>query len=389
MIRQINEFNEKLVRHGLVLPDKARLYAIDDVLVASHEDEYLDFFRAVLGKLNIMGLIFAPPAPPWDTFFKEIMTEDIDRIYPEDCETKTLLHDIPVTSGLDVDEVVAALRERKGVIIRGHGIVTHGAVTLEQAFIWFSSIMHSIYVKYFVDFDRRDTGDISDEEQVAELDKIIALMDIYKPFDYSDRVLMKGPQTGEDVYKSMCECGRMTVDSRLVDSTFGNVSYTTGGIMHISQTMAPLDELESCIDPVPLDNSATVGITSSTELPGHIGIYDSTKHAAILHGHPKFSVIMSMLCDEKDCEKTDCYRECDSKRFVRDIPIVVGEMGAGGLNKTVPPAIVNRRGVIVYGHGVFTTSEDDFNVAFQNLLQIELDCRAEYIKRQRAQLNAK
>jgi len=389
MMRQINEFNKKLVRHGLVSPDNARLYAIDDVLVASHEDEYLDFFRAVLGKLNIMGLIFAPPAPPWDTFFKEIITEDIDRIYPQDCETRTLLHDVPVTPGLDVDEVVAGLRERKGVIIRGHGLVTHGAVTLEQAFIWFSTIMHSIFVKYFIDFDRRAVGDISDEQYGTGLEKIIALMDIYKPFDYTDRDLMKGPLTGEDIYKAMCECGRMTVDSRLVDSTFGNISYTTGGIIHISQTMASLDELESCIDQVPLDNSATVGITSSTELPGHLGIYNSTKHAAILHGHPKFSLIMSMLCDEKDCKKTDCYRECDCERFIRDIPIVVGEMGAGGLNRTVPPAIVDRRGVIVYGHGVFTTAEKDFNLAFQNLFQIECDCRAEYIKRLRARLNAK
>jgi hypothetical protein len=39
------------------------------------------------------------------------------------------------------------------------------------------------------------------------------------------------------------------------------------------------------------------------------------------------------------------------------------------------------RGVIVWGHGLFTASLDDFNAAFQNLLSIERMCQEEYFRR--------
>jgi len=53
------------------------------------------------------------------------------------------------------------------------------------------------------------------------------------------------------------------------------------------------------------------------------------------------------------------------------------------LCNTLPPAMKEKRGVIVYGHGLFTVARDDFNEAFADLLNIERLCMETYFKRVR------
>jgi ribulose-5-phosphate 4-epimerase/fuculose-1-phosphate aldolase len=100
----------------------------------------------------------------------------------------------------------------------------------------------------------------------------------------------------------------------------------------------------------------------------------------ILHGHPKFSVVMSMLCDEAGCPVSDCWRECPRVRFLGDAPVVAGEIGAGGLAKRVPPVITGPRRAVVYGHGVFTIG-NDFGEAFRAMVAVENWCRSEFLRR--------
>ncbi|MCK5685154.1 class II aldolase/adducin family protein, partial [bacterium] len=167
----------------------------------------------------------------------------------------------------------------------------------------------------------------------------------------------------------------------LVDSYFGNISYLFEDIIYISQTGSSLDELAGCIDPCPLDGSSCAGITASSELVAHHEIYLRTSNRAILHGHPKFSVILSMDCDRVDCPNSgQCHIKCSEQRYINDIPIVPGEVGTGttGLCHTLPPAMKRNRGVIVWGHGLFTVAEDDYKLAFKHLLDIENMCREEY-----------
>jgi ribulose-5-phosphate 4-epimerase/fuculose-1-phosphate aldolase len=185
--------------------------------------------------------------------------------------------------------------------------------------------------------------------------------------------------------RAMDQAGKMVVGYKLVDSFFGNISYLYGDTLYISQTSSSLDELVGHIDPCPLDNSTSAGITASSELPAHRDILQKTGHLAVLHGHPKFSVIMSMDCDRRgNCDREgECFRRCPEERDVRGYPVVPGEVGTGpfGLCRTVPPAIEEDRGVIVYGHGVFTTGARDFNQALQGLLDVERNCREEYLRR--------
>jgi ribulose-5-phosphate 4-epimerase/fuculose-1-phosphate aldolase len=172
------------------------------------------------------------------------------------------------------------------------------------------------------------------------------------------------------------------VQRGLVDSFFGNISYSNGDLLYISQTASSLDELAGCIDPVPFENSSTVGITASSELVAHRTIFETTGCRAILHGHPRFAVVMSMLCDEKaSCPITDCWRDCPKVRLLGGTPVVAGEIGAGGIAKNVPPVIGGPGRAIVYGHGVFAIGRNDFREAFQALVDVENWCRTEYFRR--------
>ncbi|MBN1531727.1 MAG: class II aldolase/adducin family protein, partial [Spirochaetes bacterium] len=166
----------------------------------------------------------------------------------------------------------------------------------------------------------------------------------------------------------------------MVDSFFGNISCRMGSGILISQTGSSLDELAGLIDLCHLDNSSTAGITASSELSAHRGIYAGTDRGTILHGHPKFSVILSMLCGDESCgNRGRCHILCDKKRFVGDVPVVPGEVGTGptGLCNTLPPALTGR-GAIVWGHGLFTTGAVDFTDAFRHLVDIERMCFGEY-----------
>lgn len=180
------------------------------------------------------------------------------------------------------------------------------------------------------------------------------------------------------IYEEISRVGRYTVEMGLVDSFFGNISAFDGSTIYISQTASSLDELEGHIVPVPVDGSSTAGISASSELPAHKAIYLSTDYRTVLHGHPKFSVILSMYCTEEGCDIEDCTRGCDRKRQVCGYPIVVGETGAGGLKRTVPPAIKAAGACIVYGHGVFSAGRSDLREAFVRMVEIENRCREEY-----------
>ena len=166
-----------------------------------------------------------------------------------------------------------------------------------------------------------------------------------------------------------------------MDSFFGNISCRTKELIYISQTAASLDALGGCIDPVPFDNSSTVGITASSELAAHRRVYETGDAKVILHGHPKFAVIMSMLCEEKGCVVKDCWRDCPHVRFLGGTPVVAGEIGAGGLAKRMPPVIAGPGRAIVYGHGVFTTGRQGFAEAFRAMVEVENWCRQEYRRR--------
>lgn len=378
----INKYSNKLFKQGLTEKDASIFGALETEIIWNKKSNEINILNKIFDNLNINTLLFSTPAEPYKTIINYLTGENLNAIYPEDCETRTFLHDLPVTDNFESNSISKELKHRKSVIVKNKGIITYGTVSPEQAFVTYSSICFACFVKFFSDYIKyKKKGKINKKLEKTfnkVIDKITLPPETFPP-------LMKSPFNKEDeIYLAIIRAGKLVVEYKLVDSYFGNISYFLNNTIYISQTASSLDELEGCIDPCPIDNSSCAGITASSELSAHKQVYLETDNRAILHGHPKFSVILSLDCDKSNCKyKNECHIKCPEERFINDIPIVPGEVGTGkyGLCNTMPRAMKGRRGVIVYGHGLFTASKDDFNESFKNLLEIERECQKEYFER--------
>jgi ribulose-5-phosphate 4-epimerase/fuculose-1-phosphate aldolase len=378
---QIDKYVGKLLADRSAEPGCTAVAAQDDVLVTGGDSELALLAGQIISRLSCLALVAAKPSLPFADFLVRRAPPGERCIVPRDTETRTFLHDIPFIRRHDlgddtVERIARLLGSRKGVVVEGVGIIATGAVTVEQAYINFSSVFHATFVKYLEDL--LETGYLLPEEEKAAARFRTRWL---HPQSAEGLVFRTGPLTEPaDILAEMETVGRYTVERGLVDSFFGNISVRSGNVIYISQTAASLDELAGCIDPVPMDNSSTTGITASSELLAHRRIYESSDARVILHGHPKFAVVMSMLCEEQECPVTDCWKDCPRVRLLGDAPVVAGEIGAGGLARRVPPVISGPGKAVVYGHGVFTIGPD-FGSAFRAMVDVENWCREEYFRR--------
>lgn len=370
-------FAERLARAGLCPPGGALVGGWDDAVSFSRPDPLTPVLSEVMERLGVGSLMLVPPAEPYAAILEWLAAREAPAIRPRDCETRTFFHDIPVVPRPEAAAMAAALARRKGAYVPGHGILAHGALSPEQAFVTVSSVAFAAFVKFFADALARVRAGTVSAEARAVLQQVVAALPPAPP--ETPPSLAVGPfASRETALAAMAEAGRATVELGLVDSVFGNISYTLDGVLAISQTGAALDALEGAFDCCPLDGSSCAGLTASSELAAHAAVTRLDGRPALLHGHPRFAVIMSMDCDEAHCpERGACHVRCPRKRFLGDTPIVPGEVGAGphGLVHTMPPALVGRAGVIVLGHGVFTAGRRDFNEALAALCAIERRAR--------------
>ena len=380
MLDQIAKYTAKLTADHAADQERIAFAAQDDLLITAGNPELAHLAGATLSRLSALALVAACPALPFADFLVGRAGAGETAIIPRDTETRTFLHDIPFLRRDQLydppEQAARLLANRKGIIIEGIGIVATGMVTVEQAFINYSSVFHSTFVKYLEDLLADGFLLPGEREAVDHFRK-----EWLRPLHAEGLEFAAAGLSGHgEILAELETVGRYTVQRGLVDSFFGNISCRAGERIYISQTAASLDELGGCIDPVPMDNSSTTGITASSELLAHRRIYESSDARVILHGHPKFSVVMSMLCAEETCPVNDCWKDCPKVRLLGDTPVVAGEIGAGGLAKRVPPVIAGPGKAIVYGHGVFTIGED-FGEAFRAMVDVENWCREEYFRR--------
>jgi ribulose-5-phosphate 4-epimerase/fuculose-1-phosphate aldolase len=363
---------------------------LDVDLVWNRKAPEIKILTEVFAGLQINSLAFIRPAEPYRTIIGFLARHAGGLIEPRDCETRTFLHALPVARQFTSAAVINALKHSKSVILApgdptcsdGPAIVASGTVSPEQGFVVVSSVCFACFVKFFADFLEALRSGHAQAEYHQAFERVMSQLGA---MDAEAPALMKAPFMDEAaVFEAIDQAGRNTVTLQLVDSYFGNVSYRWKSTLYISQTGSSLDELKGCVDPVPLDGSTSAGLTASSELSAHMDVIARTGCQAILHGHPRFAVILSMDCAPQDkarCKFVDqCHLKCPQPRFAAGVPIVPGEVGTGpsGLCHTLPPAIEKHGSAIVYGHGLFTTGRRDFNEAFGAMLKIEKDCRAKY-----------
>ncbi len=396
----VKKYADKLIRAGLAGKSgwhRPLVGGLDDTLTWNRSSGSIRMLEHVFAGLNINSLVFLRPVEPYASLLQYLGQQALSSnglIEPKDCETRTFLHELAVLSTFNPDKITKILKKQRTVIIcpeKGSAdfgspaVIAHGSISPEQGFVTISSVCFAGFVKFFTDY-------------LKDLQKGTAKKDAHELFDrISENIpalpsdmpgLIPGPfKTEHQVYKAVIEAGLKTVEYDLVDSYFGNVSYCRDNILYISQTGSSLDELAGCIDPVPLDNSTSAGLTASSELSAHLKTMELTGNRALLHGHPKFCVILSMDCDPAQkaaCEFQDqCHIKCPEKRQINTTPIVPGEVGTGpyGLCNTLPFALLESNSVIVYGHGLFATGKDDFKEAFKTMLAVETQCRQLYFEK--------
>ncbi len=96
-----------------------------------------------------------PPLAPLCRLPDTKSHQDEHEIVPRDTETRTFLHDIPILRQSELATTqprhARLLGNRKGIVVEGIGIIANGALTVEQAYINWSSVFHSTYIKYLED----------------------------------------------------------------------------------------------------------------------------------------------------------------------------------------------------------------------------------------------
>ena len=402
MEQLVNKYADKLVQAGLGLnsgPSQPLIGGLDDTLVWNRKADETRLLENIFKGLNINSLVFLRPKEPYGSlirFLAENALKSNGLIQPKDCETRTFLHDLPVINEFCTDQIIQVLKKRKSVIIApgrtdshfsGPAIIASGTVGPEQGFVTISSVCFAGFIKFFTDYLEALQLGVATADAQDLFDSIIPYV---KPIQKKLPEFIPSPFPNEEtVYSAIIEAGRKTVEYGLVDSYFGNVSYFWNKTLYISQTGSSLDELGGCIDPVPLDGSSSAGLTASSELTAHLETISRTGCKAILHGHPKFSVILSMDCDPVEkaaCNfRKQCHIKCPQKRLVGSTPIVPGEVGTGpfGLCNTLPIALGQANSAIVYGHGLFTIGKNNFSDAFQTMLEVEDLCCNTYFEKVR------
>lgn len=326
-------------------------------------------------------LLFARPAEPYHTIVAYLAANASGAVFPDDSETRTFLVDLPVVDRFSADAMAGPLMNRKCLLIRNHGILALGKTGPAEAYVHFAAACFACFVKFFSDFLR----DAHDRQVTAEQQNAFhrVIKNLPPPPAFAGALAPAPIDTPEKARAAIIEAGKRIVSTGLVDASFGNISFRVDNTLHISKTGSFLDNLEDDIAACPLDDPQCTGQRPSSEYPAHLEIIRTAEAMGVLHGHPLFSVIMSMDC-RIDCDhRGNCHQTCPHARSVRGTPIVPGETGGGpfGLYTTVPEVIRKNKGAIVYGHGVFTATKTDFNDALARMVAIEQACREEYFER--------
>ncbi len=380
MTELFDMYINRFIRDGLAEPADVLMGSAQQGIQWSQDSPDIAILEPLFDRLNIKSLVWVRPSEPYRSIIDYLAANSDGKICPKDLETRLFLKDLPVASGLNTVELANLLKERKSVIIPETGIIAIGGESLKQGFVIASSVCFACFVHFFSTLmTAKKTGKITQ----ADWQQFEYIKDMISPPHLFDGELTRGPFCSEkDILHAMSEAGKQVVDLKLVDSFFGNVSYHANNMLYISQTGTFLDDLDGVIARCPIDSPDNAPGNASSELPAHLEIIRLTGSQAILHGHPRFSVILSMDCDVENCPyRGRCYQYCPYERHAcGDIPIVSGEVGGGeyGLCHTVPKAICGTPGVIVYGHGVFTCSDTDFNEALLKLIDIERRSCIEY-----------
>lgn len=175
------------------------------------------------------------------------------------------------------------------------------------------------------------------------------------------------------MWKGIAKFGEKLVERGLVESHFGNISVRKGRKMLITKSGFALDEItRKSVVEVDIDKPSSLDSIASSETVVHRTIYKSTSALAIIHAHPPFAVIESLLGHDKIIPP-----DSEGQYILHEIPVLRGSFGTKELADNTSVALKDHKGVIVFAHGTFTAGKT-LEEAYFVTAQIEHSCKLKY-----------
>ncbi|MDD5485331.1 MAG: aldolase [Methanocellales archaeon] len=171
----------------------------------------------------------------------------------------------------------------------------------------------------------------------------------------------------------MVKFGKKLAEDGLVRSHFGNISVRIDNKMLITKRGAMLDGL-SKNSVVEVDLEESKSRVASMEAKVHREIYRGTSALAVIHAHPVYAVVESLILSQDKIIPVDC----EGLYHLREIPIVEGKAGSKKLADNVSSVLRDYKGVIVRGHGTFTAGKS-LEEAYVLTSMIEHSCKVKYL----------
>ena len=176
------------------------------------------------------------------------------------------------------------------------------------------------------------------------------------------------------MWQDIAKFGKKLVDRSLVESQFGNISIRNGDKMLITKTGVPLDEInKDNVVELDIDKPSNLDPIASSETIVHRTIYKNTPALSIIHAHPFFSVIESMLVENESIVPINI----EGEYFLHEIPVVKGATGSPELADQTAHMLSTHKGVIVFGHGTFAIGKTLEEAYFVTAL-LEQSCKMKY-----------
>lgn len=173
------------------------------------------------------------------------------------------------------------------------------------------------------------------------------------------------------IYEQFREIGRDMYVDRLISSHGGNLSVRFGDRVIIKRRGAMLGRLKphDLIETGLKKNDSGVAL-ASTELIVHRAIYNATPALAVVHGHPRTAIAMSLCRDEiVPIDNEGSY-------LLKKVPVVSVEMASGSpqMAEAVASALQEYKVMMLRGHGSFATGQT-LDEAFQWSSALEECCQ--------------
>lgn len=176
------------------------------------------------------------------------------------------------------------------------------------------------------------------------------------------------------MWHDISKFGKKLVDRGLVESSFGNISIRIADKMLITKSGSSLDEItEKSIVELDIDKTSSLDDIASSETIVHRTIYQKTPALAIIHAHPPFAVIESLLVEYDLIVPLNV----EGQYFLHEIPVVRGAAGTEELARINAEALLGHKSIIVFSHGTFSIGKT-LEEAYFVTEQTEHSCKLKY-----------